>query len=212
MRLLVASANEGKVREIRELLGDNDSRSRSGERSYRQPGWGGIEVVGLGDYADVPELPEPFETFEENATSKAMAAAEFCGCWALADDSGLEVEALGGRPGVFSSRYGRDDAERIAKLLGELEGLKPEERRARFVCVVALCQAGEVLGRWVGTCEGEIAEAPRGTAGFGFDPVFLYEGRTFAEMTPQEKNAVSHRGRALREFARALPGILDEAL
>ncbi|MEN6641636.1 MAG: non-canonical purine NTP pyrophosphatase, partial [Armatimonadia bacterium] len=154
MRLLVASANEGKVREIRELLGDNDSRSRSGERSYRQPGWGGIEVVGLGDYADVPELPEPFETFEENAVSKAMAAAEFCGCWALADDSGLEVEALGGRPGVFSSRYGRDDEERIAKLLGELEGLKPEERRARLVCVVALCRAGEVLGRWVGTCEG----------------------------------------------------------
>lgn len=195
-RLLVASTNGGKIREIRALLQGLD-----------------LEVVGLDAYPEAPELPEPFVTFAANAESKARAAAALGGadlCLALADDSGLEVDALGGRPGVYSSRYAPSDPERISRLLGELEQVPEEQRTARFVCAVALVQGERLLGRWLGTCEGRIAAAPRGDHGFGFDPVFLQGDRTFAELTAGEKNAVSHRGRALRAFAADLPGLLNE--
>lgn len=192
-RLLVASYNAGKVREIAQLLA----------------GWP-LEVLGLQDMSLEIELPEPYATFAENACSKAQAAAAQAGCWALADDSGLVVPALGGRPGAYSSRYGATDAERIARLLQEMQGLPPERRKAHFVCVLALADPQRVLGFWEGTCAGAIAEAPRGAAGFGYDPVFVYQGRTFAEMTAEEKNRVSHRGQALRSFLRDLPRLLDE--
>lgn len=191
-RLLVASTNRGKIAEITRLLAP-------------QP----VEVVGLDAYSDAPELPEPYYTFAENAGSKAAAAAEFCGCWALADDSGLEVQALGGRPGVLSARYAPSDPERIARLLEEMEGLHGEQRRARFVCAVALARPGQLLGLWQESCEGLIAEAPRGSQGFGFDPVFLYGDRTFAEMSSEEKSAVSHRGKAMRVFAADFPELLE---
>ncbi|MHB8997729.1 MAG: RdgB/HAM1 family non-canonical purine NTP pyrophosphatase [Armatimonadota bacterium] len=190
-RLLVASTNRGKIAEITRLL-------------CGQP----VEVVGLDAYPDAPELPEPYHTFAENAGSKATAAAEFCGCWALADDSGLEVRALDGRPGVLSARYAPTDPERIARLLEEMKGLHGEQRRARFVCAVALARPGQLLGLWQETCEGLIAEAPRGSQGFGFDPVFLYGDRTFAEMSSDEKSAVSHRGKAMRVFAAHFPELL----
>lgn len=192
-RLLVASGNTGKVREIARLL---EGRA--------------FEVVGLQDYPDLAELPEPHETFAENAASKALAAAEHAGCWALADDSGLQVPALNDRPGVYSSRYAPTDEQRIARLLEEMAGLQGDERRARFVCVVALAEPGRLLGQWEGVCEGVIATRPRGAGGFGYDPVFEVGGRTFAEMPAHEKNQISHRGRALRAFLESLSESPDE--
>ena len=199
-RLVVASTNKGKITEIRRLLAGC-----------------AVEVVGLDAYPEAPELPEPYDTFAENAGSKALTAAGYCAanggelgssphassevCLALADDSGLEVAALGGRPGVLSARYAATDAERIARLLEEMKGLAGEARRAQFVCAIALAREGQLLGLWQERCEGMIAEAPRGEQGFGFDPVFLYGERTFAELSSEEKNAVSHRGKAMRAFA-----------
>lgn len=190
-RLLVATTNRGKIAEIMRLL-------------VGLP----VEVVGLDAYPEAPELPEPYDTFAANAESKARAAAEFAGCWALADDSGLAVEALGGQPGVLSARYAPTDPERIARLLEEMRGLQGEQRRARFVCAVALARPGASLGLWQESCEGLIGEAPRGDHGFGFDPVFLYGDRTFAEMSSDEKSEVSHRGKAMRAFAADFPGVL----
>lgn len=188
-RLLVASANRGKVAEITRLLAGLP-----------------VEVVGLDEYPDFPAIDEPHDSFRANAEHKALAAARFAGCLALADDSGLEVAALQGRPGVLSARYGRDDTERIGRLLAELAGVT--DRRARFVCVVALAGPQRILGTWEGTVEGLITEVPRGSNGFGFDPVFLHGERTFAELTSDEKNALSHRGRALRALAADLPRLL----
>lgn len=127
-RLLVASANPGKLVEISRLLAGV-----------------AVEVVGLAAYPDAPELPEPYETFAQNAESKARAAAEFAGCAALADDSGLQVEALGGRPGVYSARYAASDPQRVARLLEELRGVAGGERKARFVCAVALARPGHTI-------------------------------------------------------------------
>ena len=134
---------------------------------------------------------------------------------ALADDSGLEVDALGGEPGVRSARWageGADDAQLVAKLLRELADVPDDRRAARFVCALSLCAPEGEIGRWEGRVEGVITREPRGTGGFGYDPVFLYpeDGRTFAEMPPECKHAVSHRGRALRAFRADLPAILRE--
>lgn len=197
-RLVVASTNQGKIAEIKRLLAGHP-----------------VEIVGLDAYPGAPELPEPYDTFAENAGSKALAAAEYCAreggtCLALADDSGLEVTALGGRPGVLSARYAPTDKERIARLLEEMKGLEGEHRRAQFVCAIALARPGELLGFWEERCEGIIAEAPRGDSGFGFDPVFVYGDRTFAEMSAEEKNAVSHRGKAMRAFVADFAEMIHE--
>ena len=190
-RLLVASHNPGKVRELARLLAELP-----------------LQVVGLDAYPDMPELPEPYPTFAENARSKACTAAAHAGCLALADDSGLLVPALDDRPGVYSSRYAPTDPERIARLLAEMRAYTGEQRRARFVCVLALADPTRLLGSWQETCEGDIADQPAGRHGFGFDPVFRYGRKTFAEMTPDEKGQVSHRGKALRAFRHDLPGLL----
>lgn len=190
-RLLVASANPGKLAEIAQLLADLP-----------------LTVVGLDAYPDFAPTAEPYDTFAANAIHKAQEAARHAGCLALADDSGLEVAALAGRPGVFSARYGPDDATRIARLLDEMTGVPEPERAARFVCVVALARPERLLGTWTGTVAGMITRQPRGSHGFGYDPVFEYDGRTFAEMSRAEKSAVSHRGRALRAFRAALPELL----
>ncbi len=155
--------------------------------------------------ADFPEIAAPEETgaaFEENALIKAQAYANSTGLMALADDSGLVVDALDGRPGVQSARYDATAELRNAKLLRELHGVPEAQRTARFVCVVALVKPGSppILRR--GTVEGRITQAPRGDAGFGYDPVFElleapHAGQTTAELTPAEKNAISHRARAL---------------
>ena len=185
VRLVVATRNEGKRREIEDLLAGL-----------------GVEVLSLSAFPDAPEVEEPFETFAENAAHKATAIARATGEWALADDSGLEVDALGGAPGVRSSRIAESDPARIAWLLGRMAQVPPDCRQARFICALALASPQGLVGRWQGTVEGLITDEPRGAHGFGFDPVFLYPptGMTFAEMTREEKGEVSHRGRALREF------------
>ncbi len=182
-RIVLATRNEDKQREIQALLGDL-----------------GIDLLGLQAFPGAPEVIEDGATLEANAVKKAKQIAEFTGLTSVADDTGLEVEALQGRPGVHSSRYaggGAAYADNVRKLLAELEGVPSARRRARFRCVVALCHKGaaEVVE---GVCEGRITEAPQGEGGFGYDPVFYVPeyGRTFAEMTLEEKNRVSHRARA----------------
>jgi XTP/dITP diphosphohydrolase len=195
-RLMLATQNEHKVREIRELLADLD-----------------VEVAHIGEREDPPELTETGETFAENAREKALACAEATGLLSLADDSGLVVDALGGAPGVRSARYAGEDASQqdlIGKLLSELDGTPICDRSGRFVCALSLCAPEGEVGRWEGTVEGVITLEPRGEAGFGYDPVFLYPPaeKTFAEMEPDAKNVVSHRGRALEKFCVDLPEIL----
>jgi XTP/dITP diphosphohydrolase len=190
MKLLVATSNRGKVAELAEALDGL-----------------GVEVVdlaaiGLGDH---PAPEETGSTFEENALLKARYYYELTGVCAVADDSGLEVDVLGGRPGLYSARFGATDAERIERLLGEMNGVPMSERSARFVCALAL--VGENLAEvFTGICRGAIRHTPMGTNGFGFDPVFVPEDetRTFAEMAPAEKAAVSHRGRAIAALAEFL--------
>ena len=181
--LVVASRNQGKVREIVRLLADLD-----------------VTVLSLADFPDVPEVPEPHDTFAANAIEKAVAVARATDSLALADDSGLCVDALDGAPGVRSARVAETDAGRITWLLEELAGIPPHRRTARFVCVVAVAGPDGAVETWEGRVEGVITEAPSGESGFGYDPVFLIPDlrRTFAELTADEKNAISHRGKALR--------------
>ncbi len=183
-KLLIATRNRGKWAEIRELLADLP-----------------VELVGLDDFPQLPEIEESGTTFEENALLKARSFHERTGLLTVAEDSGLEVEALGGAPGLFSARYGRSDAERIARLLAELRDVPTKRRTARFICVAALVGPG-LERTFVGEVRGRIRSEPSGSNGFGFDPVFEYPplGKTFAELTRAEKSAVSHRGQAFRQL------------
>ncbi len=196
MELVLASNNPGKLREIRAILEPLGMEIRTAA----QAGFKG-------------EVEETGDTFEANARLKACTVASALGLPALADDSGLTVEALGGAPGVYSARYAgpnATDAERSAKLLRELAGVPPEKRGAAFVCVMACClPSGRVLTAQ-GRLEGRIALAPAGENGFGYDPVFELpeRGCTVAQLTAEEKNAISHRGRALRKLAQGLEDFL----
>lgn len=194
--LLVATSNVGKVRELHELLKDLP-----------------LALSGLADYPDARPVPEIGLTFGENASIKAFEYAKQAKVMALADDSGLEIEALGNRPGLYSARYLGEDtpyAIRNRELLKELAHGSSENRAARFVCSVAIADSeGRVLSVTSGTCSGRIAESPRGTGGFGYDPIFIPDGfdLTFAELSAAVKNEISHRARALkdaREFLRCL--------
>jgi len=194
MRLLVATRNPGKLREVR-------ARVRA------------VEVLSLEDVPPMQEVEESADTLEENAAHKALAASRGSGLWSLADDSGLFVDALGGAPGVHSRRYGPgDDEARVRKLLEEMEAVPDAARGAEFRCVLALASAGGELRLARGACRGEILRAPRGTGGFGYDPVFLVPelGRTMAELSLEEKGRISHRARALDALEpdlRALEGM-----
>lgn len=186
MKLLVASRNAGKLREIRGLLGPE-----------------GIEALGLADLPGAVDVDEDGDTFLANARKKAQALSAATGLPVLADDSGLVVEALGGRPGVWSARFagpGATDDANNRKLLDELAGVAEDARSAAFVCVMVLAVPGDGERTAEGKVEGRILAAPRGDQGFGYDPLFLVAGtdRTLAEMPLDEKNAVSHRARALR--------------
>ncbi len=157
--------------------------------------------------ADLQEVEETGTTFAENAFLKAQAACEQTGLPAVADDSGLAVDALDGAPGVYSARYaGPDatDAERMEKLLGELQNVPMEQRTARFVSAICVVYPGGERLDVEGVCEGRVAFEPRGCDGFGYDPIFLVGEKTYAELSPAEKDAISHRGRALRELAALL--------
>lgn len=188
-QILLATRNQGKVREIRELV-----------KGLR------VEFLCLEDVPPVPDVAEDGTTFEENALKKAREIAESSGMATLADDSGLCIDALDGRPGVQSARYAGDhatDEEKCLRLLDEMRNVPKDRRSARFICVLALAtpDGEEMLFR--GVCEGRITTELRGTEGFGYDPIFYFEqaGCTFAEMDRESKNDVSHRGRALQEFA-----------
>ncbi|HEY8553918.1 MAG TPA: RdgB/HAM1 family non-canonical purine NTP pyrophosphatase [Burkholderiales bacterium] len=192
-KVVLASANAGKVREINQLLAGLD-----------------ITVAAQSDLG-VPAVEEAGLTFVENAILKARNAAHHTGCPAIADDSGLEVDVLGGAPGVHSARYAgdaADDAANVAKLLAALEHVPDAERGARFHCVMVYLRhvADPVPLIAQGTWEGRIARAPRGANGFGYDPVFFVptHGCTAAELPPELKNALSHRGQALRALLAAL--------
>jgi XTP/dITP diphosphohydrolase len=191
--LLVATNNAGKVRELARLLAEMPLRLRL-----------------LSEFGDIPEAVESGATFAENAMLKATHYSALSGLFTLSDDSGLVVDALGGRPGVYSARYvgpRATYAERMSRLLEELAAAGDAERRARFVCVIAVADpsTGEVK-TFEGVCEGRIAHAPRGTGGFGYDPVFVPEGhaQTFGELPDEIKQRISHRARALAKAARFL--------
>jgi XTP/dITP diphosphohydrolase len=176
-RLVIATGNAGKLREYRELLADT-----------------GFELVAFDS-----EVEEVGETYAENARLKAETASARSALLSLGDDSGVEVEALGGFPGIRSARLGPTQQARTAELLRRLEG-KPQPWKARFVCVLALAAPGEETQFFEGECRGEIVPEWRGEAGFGYDPIFLVPGtgKTFGEMTPEEKRLYSHRARAVR--------------
>jgi XTP/dITP diphosphohydrolase len=183
--LVLATRNAGKVRELRALLGDLP-----------------VEVRTLDDYPEIPPLPEPGDTFGENAISKATTAARLAGEVALADDSGIEVDALGGAPGVHSATIlgnHATDEDRCRWLLDQLRGVDEGRRTARFRAVVAVARPDGGVRVFEGSCPGRVASSPRGAHGFGYDPIFYLpeHGRTMAEVGPEVKNRISHRRRAL---------------
>ncbi|HVF51620.1 MAG TPA: RdgB/HAM1 family non-canonical purine NTP pyrophosphatase [Pyrinomonadaceae bacterium] len=199
--LLIATRNAGKVREFASLLAGAPLRIR-----------------GLEEFPQTTEVEETGRTFAENASLKARVYSAQTGLWTLADDSGLEVEALGGAPGIFSARYGgphaTTDAERTARLLSELAQTKDDARRARFVCVIALARPhADAPELFTGECTGRIAHAPRGMNGFGYDPVFMPDGyeQTFGELSSEIKHDLSHRARALRGALAFIFRQLEEA-
>jgi XTP/dITP diphosphohydrolase len=190
VKVLLATGNRKKAAEIVAIL-------REGEGPV-------TEFASLADFPDLPEVVEDGDTFLANARKKAHPAAKETGLPTLGEDSGLEVDALGGAPGIYSARYAGEDAadgDNSRKLLEEMQDVPAGKRGARYRCVAVLAWPD---GREVtadGSCEGEIAREPRGDGGFGYDPVFLLgDGRMMAELTPEEKDAISHRGRALRKL------------
>lgn len=195
--IVVATTNAGKVREFKRLLADVK-----------------VKIRGLNEFRDLPEVRETGATFVENAAIKAAAYAQFLDSWVLADDSGLEVAALDDQPGVFSARYGGaalSDAERSRKLLFELEKTNDRERAARFVCALILAdETGAARCTATGVCSGRIADKPKGTNGFGYDPIFVPDGfgETFGELDDEIKEKIGHRARASREIVRFLHGFL----
>lgn len=187
LQILAATGNKHKVEEFKSMLA-----GLAGKVSVCTPD----SIEGF------PEIVEDGRTFEENAEKKARQASAYADMSAFADDSGLEVEALGGEPGVLSARYAGEGAAnelRIAKLLKNMEG--KENRRARFVCVISIAYRGEVVGTFRGEVKGRIIDAPRGSHGFGYDPVFVPDGyeQTFGELGPDVKDRISHRADAMRQ-------------
>ena len=197
-RLVIATRNPHKTREFAQILGNR------------------YEVCDLIGSSEIPEMKETGKTFEENAIIKARNASEYLCDLVVADDSGLEVDALQGAPGIFSARYAgsqASDRENMKKLLAEIARAKGNSTRcsARFRCVLALAEKGCLLQTFEGTVEGTIARSPRGAAGFGYDPIFVPDGyeQTFAEIPVEEKNRVSHRARAITRLAEYLAATLQ---
>ena len=195
--VVIATRNPGKFREIKAILSSLP-----------------LKFLSLEDFPDIPEVVEDGATFAENAGKKAKTIADFTGRPAIADDSGLAVDALQGRPGVFSSRYageGATDRERCQKLLEEMASIPEGKRQARFVCAMAIALSRGRMEVVEGECRGRVTSAPRGKRGFGYDPIFFVPqfGKTMAELEPEEKNRISHRGRALEKLKALLPEFLS---
>jgi len=196
IELVVATRNRHKTREIQHILGPE------------------FRVRDLLAHPEVSEIRESGTSFEENAKLKALAASRQLSALVIADDSGLEVDALGGAPGIYSARYAganATDTDKIDKLLRELARVraKTDGRRARFRCVVALARNGNLLGTFEGIVEGRIADEVRGHSGFGYDPIFIPDGceQTFGELPKEVKNTISHRAQAIRTLADRLRGL-----
>lgn len=189
MKLIIASNNKGKIREYKELLAPL-----------------GYEAVSQSEAGVNIEAEETGKTFAENAAIKARAIYELKKCAVLADDSGLAVDALGGEPGVYSARYGglSTDEERCGLILEKLKGVEEENRGARFICVIHFIRADGTEISVEGRCEGRIGFGPLGENGFGYDPIFMYGEKSFAQADAEFKNSVSHRGKALAKLLRVL--------
>lgn len=190
--LIIASKNKGKIDEFKDLLDEYD-----------------IEVKSLLDYPDIPDVEETGMTFRENAALKARTIGEHLNCPVIADDSGLMIDALDGRPGVYSARYAgekTDDKSNNLKVLKEMESVDEDERSARYIAVLAFYRPGEDIIFNEGYCEGEITFGERGNNGFGYDPIFLPKGytKTMGELKSFEKNIISHRAEALHQFKKWL--------
>lgn len=189
-KIVAATNNKNKLREFKEILSPL-----------------GYQIVSLKDLGIEIEVEETGKTFEENSMLKAKAILEATGMASLADDSGLEVDALGGEPGIYSARYCEgSDADRVAFLLDKMKDVPDGKRSARFVSAITLMFTDGDVVTARGTCEGKIAHKPAGKNGFGYDPIFFVEsyGKTFAELSPEQKNMISHRGNALSELQRQL--------
>jgi len=199
MKIVIATTNQNKLQELKELLqGFN------------------VELLSLRDFPACPAVREDGKSFAENALKKARAVCAHTGMVTIADDSGLEVDALSGRPGIYSARYAGDEADdrgNYEKLLREMRGAAPEKRGACFCCVLAIVSPSKTEKVVTGEYRGVIISEPRGHNGFGYDPVFLdtASGLTFAEVSPEQKNRISHRARALQKLRKILPCFLDTA-
>jgi len=199
LEIVLATRNANKLREFRAMLHDID-----------------ISIVSFGSFPECPEVIEDGKSFAENALKKARTIAEYTGHVTIADDSGLEVDLLGGMPGIYSARYAgeeADDRKNNEKLLKELGGVPMERRGAQFRCVIAVVDPDGAEQIVEGAYRGIIITEPHGNNGFGYDPVFLDEqsGFTFAEMDPEHKNQVSHRSRAIQELKKILQGFLEKS-
>jgi len=195
--ILIATQNKKKRAEMLEILKDVP----------------GVLFRTTDQFPFLPEVEEDGQSFQENAIKKASAIAKACNTWAMADDSGLEIDALNGRPGIFSSRYAgpnATDEKNIEKVLSELRNVPKARRTARFVCCVALAGPEQVFFTVKGCCEGIITEEPRGKRGFGYDPIFFVTDYhvTFAELSPSIKNNISHRAQALEQFKKRLASLV----
>lgn len=197
--IVIATQNEKKRAEIKEILKDVP----------------GILLKGPDDFPFLPQVEEDGTTFQENAIKKAILLAKACNTWAMSDDSGLEIDALSGRPGIYSCRYTgahATDEKNIEKVLSELRGVPKERRTARFVCAIALAGPYGLFFVVEGRCEGFIAEEPKGKYGFGYDPIFYVPDhrQTFAELNPLIKNKMSHRAHALEQFKEKLQPLIQK--
>ncbi len=218
--LVVGTRNPKKRQELLEILGDGRTAfpgRPQGPAWEGRPTDFGLELLDLTNFPDAPEVVEDGETFEANASKKAVELSRYLGRWVLGEDSGLVVPILNGRPGVYSARYAGkqgDDEANNRRLLNELEALKPltdEQRAAYYVCTVALANPqGEVKAVVEGRCHGRIIDEPRGSGGFGYDPLFLIPEyhQTFGELSSRVKHALSHRGRALAHLRPILRRLL----
>lgn len=201
MDIVIATRNKKKIEEIKRIIEQETVQDLSQSIKLR--------IYTLNDFPECPEVVENGKTFEANAVKKAASVARYTGITTLADDSGLEVYALNGAPGILSSRYAggnADDRENLEKLLHEIHSVNNDKRGARFVCCIALISPGGGINTFFGYAEGSIGTEPKGSGGFGYDPVFYPKGhtKTFGEMKNNEKDAISHRGMALRKLYKYL--------
>jgi XTP/dITP diphosphohydrolase len=198
MDIIIATSNQNKLKEFKALLKDHK-----------------VRILSLKDFPQIPAVVEDGKNFYENALKKATTVARLTGKLTIADDSGIEVEALGGKPGVYSSRFAGEDAsdeENNARLLKELQGIPPDKRGSCFKCVLVIAKPEGETAFVEGECRGIIIEELRGHYGFGYDPLFLVPeyNKTFSEITPEEKNKISHRAKALKKLLKLLPNYLPE--